>query len=142
VRLRNQFGDQTLRIGAPEMLLVPTHKIEKGSAPPERLDHFKCYRVLKGSPIGRTVSLRDQFLRSAKVEVTEPLFFCVPVAKRYLKKVEAIHDEKSHLTIYRISPREHSTSRKVRDQFDGYGLTMLSTAMLAVPSLKLEWTAE
>ena len=140
VSLVNQFGKQELVLGDPEILLVPTEKFEKGSRLSETLDHFKCYRVTEGvTPSAASLHLEDQFLTSSRVRLEMPLFFCVPVAKRYVHGLEPIRNEKTHLTIYRISAREHSTRRKVRDQFDDYGLTMLSTAMLAVPSLKLSW---
>ena len=140
VSLANQFGKQELTVGDAVLLLVPTEKYEEGSRIARRLDHFKCYRVLEGvTPAAGALTLEDQFIESTRIRVEMPLFFCVPVAKRYRKRVEEIRNEKTHLTIYRISSREHSTRRKVRDQFDEYGLTMLSTAMLAVPSRKLSW---
>ncbi|MCB1033876.1 MAG: hypothetical protein KDD47_08600 [Acidobacteria bacterium] len=140
VELANQFGTQSLTIGDAALLLVPTEKIEKGSRPPLGLDHFKCYRVLEGTtPAAASLRLEDQFLRSRRVRLEIPLFFCVPVTKEYRKGIEEIHNPKAHLTIYRISPREHATKRKVRDQFDEYALSILSTAMLAVPTRKLRW---
>lgn len=140
VKLANQFGPQTLTIGDSALLLVPCEKVEPGSHLAERLDHYKCYRVLEGTtPPAKPMHLEDQFLTSTRVRLEMPLFFCVPVAKRYRKGTERIRNAKTHLTIYRISPREHSTRRKVIDQFDSYPLTMLSTAMLAVPSRKLSW---
>lgn len=140
VTLANQFGKQVLTIGDGALLLVPCEKIEPGSRLARRLDHFKCYRVLEGStPAAGAMGLKDQFLTSSRVRLEAPLFFCVPVAKTYRGNTEPLHNAKTHLTIYRISPREHSTRREVHDQFDEYKLTMLSTAMLAVPSRKLDW---
>ena len=140
VSIANQIGKQELLLGDPEQLLVPTEKFEKGSRMSENLDHFKCYRVTEGvTPAASGLHLDDQFLVSERIRLEMPLFFCVPVEKRYIHGVEEIRNEKTHLTIYRISAREHSTRRRVKDQFDEYGLTMLSTAMLAVPSLKLAW---
>jgi hypothetical protein len=137
VRLRNQFGEQRLLLGDAALLITPAEKIEPGSALSPTLGHYKCYRVVKGREIGRTVTLRDQFRRDS-VSVLEPLLFAVPVEKRY-RELEPIHDEKTHLTIYRLTPVEHATRREVRDQFDHYSLDILSTAMLAVPTDKLEW---
>ena len=66
------------------------------------------------------------------VEKTTPLK--LPNSKGGGSWVKEIHNERAHLTIYRLDPREHGTRRPVVDQFDKYELTMLSTAMLAVPT--------
>ena len=137
VAIANQFGTQKIVTGDAAVLIVPAEKFEKGSAYPERADHYKCYRVEGAEEYGKAVTLRDQFRRDS-VLVLEPLLFGVPVEKRR-KAVEPIHNEKAHLTIYRLDPRDNSERRKVRDQFDTYGLTMLATALLAVPTRKLEW---
>lgn len=139
VLLVNQFGEQELLIKDARLLLVPTEKVEKGSSAPERLDHFKCYEVLEGRSVRRAVGLSDQFIRDDYVRVTEPLLFGVPVRKDYIHGIEELHNEKTHLAIYRITAQEHVTERTVIDQFDKRRLEIVSTAMLAVPSLKLKW---
>jgi hypothetical protein len=137
VSIVNQFGAQKIVTGDAAVLIVPAEKIEEGSAYPKSADHYKCYRVEGGEEYGKKVTLRDQFRRDT-VGVLEPLLFGVPVAKRR-KVVEPIHNEKAHLTIYRLEPRDNSVARKVRDQFEAYRLRILATALLAVPTLKVEW---
>ena len=137
VKLWNQFGDQTLEIKDAAALITPAEKIEPGSHFPSGQDHFKCYRVEEGKMIGRTVTLRDQFMRST-VRVLEPLLFGVPVSKQY-KEIEPIYNEADHLTIYRLDAQDNHVRRPVHDQFDEYKLEILETALLAVPTRKLKW---
>lgn len=141
VTVAHQFGEQELVIGDPEMLLVPTEKIEPKSRYPKTLDHYKCYRVEKGeNPKAGPLSLADQFLSSRDVGIVSTLFFCVPVSKIYRGPEEPIHNEKTHLVIFGIEPRDHGTQRESRDQFDTYALNISETALLAVPCLKLSWS--
>ncbi len=140
VRISNQFGDQTIETGDAGLLITPAEKRERGSSFPERQDHFKCYGVVDGKEIGRTVTLRDQFL-DGSVRVLEPLLFGVPVAKRY-KELEPIVNEEAHLTIYRLDARDNHEVRTVVDQFDEYGLETLATALLAVPTRKVKWAVK
>ncbi|HEY3115516.1 MAG TPA: hypothetical protein VGK54_02125 [Chloroflexota bacterium] len=46
VLLENQFGKFDIRTGTGDGLLVPTQKIERGSAFPGQLDHYKVYRLV------------------------------------------------------------------------------------------------
>jgi hypothetical protein len=120
-------------------LLAPAHKIEQGTLFPKELDHFKCYRVIEGDPIDKDVSLRDQFGDEPEVRITMPLFFCVPVLKRYNNKIHEVNNPKAHLTIYEISPKDYKLKRQVRDQFLGGEWEISQSRMLAIPSLKLTW---
>src|SRR5688500_15793408 len=44
VRFRNQFGQHSVDIREPRLLLVPTQKTSHaGSALPHTLDHYKCF---------------------------------------------------------------------------------------------------
>lgn len=138
VRLENQFGEQKLVIDLALFLLVPALKVEKGISFPERLDHYKCYRVVKGEPIDKEVSLKDQF-DSEETAVLEPIFFGVPTLKRYGGKIEDIKNPKEHLTIYRLKERDFQTTREFKDQFLSGKLEIFRSRALAVPSLKLEW---
>jgi hypothetical protein len=54
------------------------------------LNHFKCYGT-KGSEVGKTVLLRDQFA-AEKVRVLGPEQFCNPVAKRHGRFIWPIVD--------------------------------------------------
>lgn len=142
VRVENQFGKVEIRTGAGYGLLVPTQKIETGSAFPEQLDHFKVYRLadVEQTPAVE-LKLRDQF-GTDEVRTTMPLFFAVPVAKRYADTAYSIHNQKAHLLIYSITTREIEKRVRVRNQFRrgrGFILQVVRSVMLAVPCVKLEW---
>ena len=64
----NQFGKFRLQIGQALALLVPTQKIERGSAFAEDLDHYKVYVVLESEAapaIGLSPAAAMRFVPSA-----------------------------------------------------------------------------
>ncbi|UCE08457.1 MAG: hypothetical protein JSW07_10720, partial [bacterium] len=139
IRVINQFGKFRWKLGKAVYLLVPTHKIEKGSQFPEKLDHFKCYEILAGEELQRKVILEDQFdrklNRKEKVVVEKPLFFAVPVSKNGGE----IFNKSDHLACYHIAPNPTPTdSMKVsfENQFGKGTLTTRESYMLCVPSKK------
>ena len=137
VLLRNQFGLQRLIIGDPVFLLVPSQKLERGSSFPRRLDHFKAYRVLRGELIDRTVLLADQIDPKNKVEVDEPVLFCVPVSKTHGRRVTRIVNPRAHLTFYSITPHVYREHKVSRDQFGEHKLLLATSVFLGVPTEKL-----
>ncbi len=138
VRLQNQFGEQKLLIGPARYLLAPAHKLEPTLGFPDRLDHFKAYEVLEGDPVNKDVTLKDQF-DGVESTVEKPLFFCVPVLKRYQSQIHEIQNPNAHLTIYTIREQDYEHSRGVKDQFLSTDLRFRRAIALAVPSLKLAW---
>ena len=136
VVLKNQFGTSKLITGRPFALLVPSRK--QGHSFPERLDHYKLYRVLEGEPLNKEVSLKDQF-ESDRTRVTYPIAFGVPVTKRHDNREYPINNERAHLAIYRISPRPIQETRATRDQFGGKLLFFMRSIALAIPSVKEHW---
>ncbi len=135
----NQFAKkQELYIGRACALLVPTWKVEKGSAFPKKLDHYKVYQVLRGEDVEPRVSLKDQF-GSDKPEVYAPMFFAVPVTKWAGGKTYKIQNEKAHLLIYRIDPGMNQRTIKTSDQFGRRYVQVFRSVLLGVPSLKLKW---
>ena len=147
VTIENQFERGTMVIGDPQVLLVPSWKLEPGQPKPPgvptNLNHFKVYRILKHLPFDpRKVSLQDQFDREpVTVEVDAPMFFCVPVEKVAGKTKSPILNPKEHLTIYPITRRPYEEKRQVWDQFKGGILTNFRATFLAVPTLKRTWKA-
>ncbi len=134
VIVRNQFGFQSLRLGQPEILAVPTQKFPHN--PPQGLDHFKCYRAT-GRSINQGVSLSDQFLQSPDVKVFEPFGFCNPVAKLHNDQVTPIQNPKAHLVCYTITREPFETSVDTSNQFGIESLLVHGTDLLCVPSAKL-----
>jgi hypothetical protein len=135
----NQFGKFDLRTGTPDGLLVPTHKIESGSAFPEGLDHFKVYRLVDPKPVPDTsLKLVDQFGRwSAKLR--QSLFFAVPVTKRVGTTTYPIKNERAHLMIFGVTANPGDKTIKIRNQFTGAQVQALRSLMLAVPTVKRDW---
>lgn len=140
VVLENQFGKFDIRTGTGYGLLVPTQKLERGSVFPEKLDHFKVYRLVDVERVPEaTLKLRDQF-GSDEVKLRWPLFFAVPVMKRHGNKSYPIHNERAHLLIFSITTRELKKRIKLRNQLTpGAPARVVRSVMLAAPSIKLEW---
>ena len=139
VVVENQFAKkQPIYTGRACALLVPTHKVEKGSAFPERLDHFKVYQVLRGRDVEPKVKLKDQF-GSDNPEVYTPSFFAVPVTKWADKNVFKIQNERAHLLLYRIDPGPVDKTILTADQFGKRHLRVFRSVLLGVPSLKKSW---
>lgn len=139
VTFENQFGKARIITGRSYALLVPTWKIERGSAFPEALDHYKVYQVLDAEPINKTVQLEDQFGRS-EGRIFHPLFFGVPVKKWHEGQTFGIHNESAHLVIYRMYPDTQEKTVKTRDQFSARLLHLFRGVLLGAPSLKLDWS--
>jgi len=147
VTVRNQFGTQKLELGQPEFLLAPARKgeIDAGSAklpdPPAWLNHFKCYRVSKASPLETPEGfvLKDQFDRvrnSGKLVLGKAVYFCFPVEKSR-ERVYPIRDAGFHLTVYEIPPDKGKGIRvHAQDQFGQRRLKVDRCRYLCVPSTK------
>jgi hypothetical protein len=147
VVVENQFGNgQELLVQGPVGLVVPTQKVEPNyHDKPKYLNHYLLYIVLEGLNVTATVDLDDQFLGDAKgVEVTQPVYFATPAVKGYVDHVSSPWDPEGHLVFYAISPNEEFyPDVYVNNQFapDGTGLTLTNEQLLAVPSVKVEWSA-
>jgi hypothetical protein len=139
VVLENQFGKIQVWIGGSAGLLAPTHKVEPGSAAPEKLDHYKVYRVIDwGQTPQANLKLKDQF-GSGEAQLLKPAFFAVPVRRVYKEKKFPIVNEKAHLLIFNVTPKDLQTKIKLSNQFEKSTATVVRRLMLAVPSVKLEW---
>lgn len=143
VEFENQFGKQKCELGEATYLLVPTHKIETGSAMPKRLNHFKAYKVLKSDSITKKVTLVDQFDKKLQqketVFVSKLMYFCTPVEKNR----EPIYDKENHLAVYLIKSlgSEHLPKNiLIRNQFGADSLYVEKSYMLAVPTKKLSYS--
>jgi len=101
--------------------------------------------VVKGEMVNREVELKDQFDDIVgKPEIEGPLypaFFAVPVEKNG----EPMANDKVHFAIYRFQPRAGYAPIYIRtsNQFLPLlpvFLTVIGPSMLAVPSIKLDWS--
>jgi hypothetical protein len=132
----NQFQTEPIPIpiDSVEYLLVPTQK--EPHAPPESLDHYKCYRI--AMPMGwmeLNFTLQDQFdpIPEEITAISTPVYFCTPCQKNG----EPMYDTVTHYVAYLISPM-HTTSesRFTVDQFGEHVLQALNSEILLVPSKK------
>jgi hypothetical protein len=142
VEFENQFGTQEALLGKPVALLVPTEKVEEGSRFPEGLDHYKIYEVLEARPLKRKVTLKDQFGAEEGVTIGKTMYFGVPVMKRHGDRLTKIVNEKGHLTIYGLSPpKPYKLVKETADQFGKHKLSVLESALLVLPTVKIAWKA-
>lgn len=139
--VENQFGRFEIRTGTGYGLLVPTQKIEKGSSFPERLDHFKVYRLVDVEKVPNIgLKLEDQF-GTGEAKLLLPLYFAVPAAKKHGEVTTKIINERAHLLIFSISSRPADKRIRLRNQFgSAVPVTVIRSVMLGVPSVKLEWS--
>jgi len=138
VQVVNQFGEGSLNVSAPAVLLaVPSEKIVPPVPP---LDHFKCYPAV-GLPLEDVYVeyLVDQFGDFSSVKVDSAAGFCNPVDKVYLEEPTPSNPD-NHLTMYWLSNVELQTwNVVVTNQFgDDQELRVVGPIGLAVPTQKLD----
>jgi hypothetical protein len=147
VFVRNQYtGDQVVMFeldNLPKAVLVPTWKKKDNLRAPQRLSHFKLYRIVNGVRVDKPAALRDQFLDNQETVMT-PLYFGVPVKKKVLDvpgTPEFPLLSKPHLTIYALSQTRVPDPRvpfKIKNQFeDDRSYKVVESVYLAVPTEKL-----
>lgn len=138
VIVRNQFGEQHLRVRRPFRLCVPS--IRNGVPSTLGIDHFRCYkaRFKVDSPlfVERVVKLTDAD-GTRHVLVRPDVRFCTPVDKNG----EGIDDVSAHLTCYRLMhvaepPPFIRQNVTMTNQFGNIQLTPNRFPHLCVPSTK------
>ena len=144
VRIETQFDREEWLLGKARFLLVPTHKVEKGSSFPTNLDHYLCYEVI-GTPdaLIEEFELEDQYdVRRDTVERIDSLigkYFCLPVDKNN----EGIQNDSCHLAWYQTFPTDtYMTSDSIFNQFGGANIFVYKNSGLLVPAIKLAWRFE
>lgn len=139
VTVQHQFGQHTLSVFDPDVLLVPTDKLTDPNGP--IMDqHFKCYHA-SGPALNVQVSTHDQWGSQTDIYVGEPFLFCNPVTKNELH-VPPRPDV--HLTCYVTAPPLTLTiSPPISNQFTELVSGEVATQQrmaLCLPSTKLGWT--
>jgi hypothetical protein len=139
----NQFTDykpKQLKFNKLEALMAPTEKVETGSKLLENLDHYLCYRVTEGSDPEVTVTLEDQFQKTT-VNVTGPVFFCVPCSKNDRGHDFPIKNVADHLAVYSLTSGpdvpEEASHLKINNQFGEQSFKILRQLYLFVPTQKI-----
>jgi len=102
------------------------------------LDHFKSYNVADASPIGRNVSLKDQFV-NIQATVRQAMLFANPTTKVHMPPAMDISNPDHHLTFYWLNHTEYGRqwNVEVKNQFGTQLLTVGGPVALAVPTQKL-----
>jgi hypothetical protein len=154
VTIDNQFGTQYLTVQGPVGLAVPTHKSVPGDHDsPEGLDYFLCYNVANFDPaVAVTVDLIDELTTYPDNDfvVTDTFLFANPVRITYNGDVTD-YDREAHLVFYKgdfhyyVDPDPASHLVEISNLFDPFStFTVVEEveAILAVPSEKVNWSAE
>ena len=145
VLVQNQFGDITVDVKKPKLLLVPSSKDLSGipsELDPITVDHYKCYdaKVTKDTPkfVKRLVTLFDPNFGETKIfEVKKPKHLCTPVDKNG----EGIIDPVNHLMCYDLKkikdePKFEKRNVFTNNQFEPEDLEVKKEHQLCVPSIK------
>lgn len=129
----NQFETTTVVIDSVKYLLVPTQKLP--NAPPESLDHYKCYRIKDKRTLVRQVQLQDQFdLVPEIIDTLTPLYFCTPAKKNN----EPGFDASTYYLAYLIKPQRDSfIVQSTVDQFGQHSMLVQHSELLLVPTVKI-----
>ncbi len=142
VVFQNQFQTDTVRVDLLRHFLVPTRKFPHD--PPDRLDHYKSYRIKKAQMIRRPVLLQDQFdlmdpVPFERIDSLVARYFMTPTRKQIPGQLpEPVYDTVTHYVAYQIYPsRRIPHIRDLEDQFGIHIVQVDSSEMLLVPTNKL-----
>lgn len=134
----DQFGENSLKVGAPRRLCLPSGKALKGSpdGPPAGLDHYLCYDA---TPVEanryKPVGLADQFW-TTNAKVLAPSQLCTPVRKDRGAARGTVVNSSDHLVCYTIKASGFSPrSVAVKNQFETQRLRVTSPEDLCLPAL-------
>ena len=134
----NQFGSaQSMRIGPPRWLAVPT-SINSNTQPDTRLlSHFKCYPVLN-----IVVDLFDASFQHVErnVAIGAPFMFCNAALKVHNKTKYPAVNPKQHLVCYQFAFNPFSHSLAILNQFNRTKFSVIGADLLCVPSTLLRHT--
>jgi hypothetical protein len=161
VEIWNQFdrtdgaSQQIWHLARPEFLLVPAAKVRAPKVPTDNyparpidpVDHYLCYKVVRGPQVSRSLALTDQFRQSPRRRYDlAPAYLGVPVTKQrhpYRDPPPDLHYSEVHLAIYWLKVNNATpddTSRVpmivTNDQFTHPTLKVGDPSLLAVPSWK------
>lgn len=140
VELKNRFGRHAIRIGSPVALLFPTADTERSGRMTDRIEHYKVYPVLDGSPIQRKVSLEDRFTSQGNVIVGRMAFLAVPVEAMYANSVRKVRNQLANITIYATdSPENAGMQHSTTDQFGRHTMELVKPTMLGLPTTMIDF---
>ncbi len=125
VSVTDQFGELTIDIKKPKLLLVPSlkdHDVTPEMTSPFTVNHFKCYDVkeTEHSPKfeKRTVDLLDQFaVEPFTMEVKKLKMLCIPVYKTHDGILTEITNGDDNLTCYDVKKLKDTDKFEKRNVF-------------------------
>ncbi len=140
VEYEDQFGESEILLGRLVALLVPTQNCSGGHSPPDELDHFKVFEIVRANgPLGVKADFDGEFGATTTL-LRERRYFGVPCVKRHAGREFEIHNEKAHLVLYRIDPDPAEPQLvRTRDQFGRHQFDLATAHLVGAPCLKLGW---
>jgi uncharacterized repeat protein (TIGR01451 family) len=141
--ISNQFGSsQSMQVGPPSWLAVPTTMNSNSPPNPAALGHFKCYPVNNIS-----VDLFDPSFNHAEPGVViagAPFMFCNAAEKIHVfggtSTTYPAVNPSQHLLCYTFAFSPFTTSVKIRNQFNNTGLTVTGADLLCLPTTLISAT--
>lgn len=145
LNVRNQFGDQRLRVEGGKLLCVPSVKAISPDYPATQIgglviDHYNAYEVEKSTklPEKRMVTINDQFILHAGVSPLKtklsnrPKLLLTPADKNG----EGIKNTENHLACYEIKGKRFRANldANIANQFGDQRLRVKTGRLLCVPS--------
>ena len=120
------------RSGCSHRIYTTTQKLPHPR--PERLDHYKCYRIRLPQPFSLPISLQDQFdVNPEFMDILTPRYFCTPCQKNN----EPVYDTVTHYVGYFFDPQPRPVQPRVTiDQFGQRTVLPRQSELLLVPSDK------
>ena len=147
VHIIDQFGEDTVDVIAPELLLVPTSANPSGPSPApgstsHAVDHFKCYGVVESAgapalPKGTRVTVAGLANVAQSFDLSGLSHLCVPVDKEN----EGIKNPTGYLACYGVQPSAgqslspSTVGIHLGNQFGSEIVDMLRQDELCVPSV-------
>lgn len=149
VSVTDQFGELTIDIKKPKLLLVPSlkdHDVTPELTSPFTVNHFKCYDVKETKHTPKfeklVVSLSDpNFDISQNFEIKKPKYLCTPVHKTHDEITSKINGPENNLTCYDVkklkdAPKFEKINVFTNNQFGPEKLKVEKQEELCVPSIK------
>jgi hypothetical protein len=130
VTIDDQFGAQVTDLGSTKLFLVPADKNGEGISDP--FSHLTCYEILDGEPGPPNVTVTNQFVTDAPIDVGFPTELCVPTEKLISPGPVDI----DHFKCYDAFGDPVDIGVNLADQFQGFGTLVVEPFRLCNPADK------
>jgi hypothetical protein len=130
VAIDDQFGTQVTDLGSTKLFLVPADKNGEGISDP--FSHLTCYEIADGEPGPPNVTVTNQFVTDAPIDVGLPTELCVPTEKLITPGPVDI----DHFKCYDAMGDPVNINVGIADQFQGFGTLVADPFRLCNPADK------